>query len=221
MPSRSTRESVLSILRRRGPQTVAALSRELGITPAAVRQHLVHLEAEGWVQPAGLVRGMGRPGRTYALTPEGEGLFPQHYDLLALELLEAMYRLEGGEVLLQRVLGVRRQIWRERYSARLAQGSLEGRLAALVAILNERGSFPELLPLAEGGYLLTEHHCTLAQVAVRFPVLCDEEQQWLAESLGVAVERRRCRALGDEACAFAIAPRLESAAVQPHAAEGG
>lgn len=221
MPSDSTRERLLRILRQKGPQTVAELSRDLGVTSAAVRQHLARLQAEGWVEPAGLVRGTGRPGRTYTLTAQSERLFPQHYDRLALELLEALRRMENGEALLRRLLGLRRQLWWERYAARLAQSSWEERMAALLAILEERGTFPQLAPLDEGHYLLTEHHCTVGKVAARFPELCDEEQQWLSDVLQATVERRQCLALGDGACSFLIVPRSGSAAVPSQTAEGG
>ncbi|MGC8873582.1 MAG: helix-turn-helix transcriptional regulator [Chloroflexia bacterium] len=221
MPNDSTRQRLLALLRQRGPCLVAELSRELGITPTAVRQHLAHLQAEGWVQPVGLVRGTGRPARTYVLTPQSERLFAQQYDRLAMELLEALCRLGNGGTLLRRVLEVRRRLWLEEYSARLSGESWEERMAALLSILEERGSFPELLPLGQGGYLLTEHHCTVGKVAARFPELCEEERKCLADLLQATVERRQCRALGDRACSFLIVPRLEAAAVSGEAATGG
>lgn len=221
MPSDSSRERLLRILRQKGPRTVAKLSQELGVTPAAVRQHLARLQAEGWVMPVGLVRGTGRPGRVYGLTPESERFFPQRYDQLALELLEALRRMEGGEALLRRLLRLRRQLWWERYAARLAHDAWDARMAALLAILEERGTFPELAVLSEGAYLLTEHHCTVAKVAARFPELCDEEREWLADALQATVERRQCLALGDGSCSFLIVPRSEAAAEQTRAAAGG
>ena len=45
-------QRLLHVLKTQGPQTAAALARRLKVTATAVRQHLVRLEAGGWVASA-------------------------------------------------------------------------------------------------------------------------------------------------------------------------
>jgi len=208
-PTYTTREELLRALKTQGPQTAATLSRSLQISPTAVRQHLERLQAEGWVELAGLQRGSGRPRHVYALTPQADRLFSQQYDRLALDLLSALERLSDEGELLRRVLAARRQIWHERYGPRLAGKSLTEQIALIGEMMSERGNLAEQAIEPDGTYLLIEHHCSIGQVAVRYPILCEEEQTWLQEVLRTRVERLQSRASGDPACTFRVFPQPE------------
>jgi predicted ArsR family transcriptional regulator len=212
MQPASTREQIFSLLRTGGPMTAARLSRHLGIGITAVRQHLERLRAEGWVEVVGLQRGRGRPGQLFSLTSEADRLFPQGYEALALDLLEAVLRLPQGQTLLRRLLVARRRLWLERYGPRLAGRPLAERLDRVTEVFNERGGLAHYAAQADGSYLLTKYHCNISTVASRYPIFCQEERAWLQEALEAQVEVVGLRSTGGRFCQFRIVPGLAGAA---------
>ena len=206
MPSIHTRDEIVRTLRTHGPQAAAELSAHLGIGVNAVRQHLERLQAQGWVEIAGLRHGKGRPQHLYTLTAEADRLFPQHYDGLVLDLLTALERLPDGSQILKRLLAARRQLWNERYGPRMAGQPLKQRLAQLTEVLNEQGGLAHYVAQPDGSYLLTNHHCSIAAVVARYPQLCLDEQEWIAEALQAPIEALRSRAMGDPSCLFRVLP---------------
>ena len=87
------RRDILYYLKQHGPATVADLSSHLQMTGEAVRQHLLQLTQDKYIQrqseraPAA---GAGRPSLFYNLTVEGEHLFPKSYDGLTVELIDTI-----------------------------------------------------------------------------------------------------------------------------------
>lgn len=203
----STRERLVQILRLHGPLTAADLVEFLEVSPTAVRQHLERLEAEGWVEVTGLRRGRGRPRQVYALTPQSDRLFPQQYDSLALDLLEAIGRLPEGAELLERILAVRREMWKERYGPLLNGKALDEQLAEVTALFSAKGGLSEYSAQLDGTFLLTKRNCNISTVVAQHPQFCQEERTWLQEVLQAPVEALQSRALGDTACVFRISHR--------------
>lgn len=210
MATQSTRERIIHILRVQGPQAAADMAQALGITPTAVRQHLERLVAEGLVEVSDLRRGHGRPRQVFALTPQADRFFPQSYDALALDLLEAIGRLPDGADLLKRILQERRKLWTARYGLRLAGRPLSQQLQELTNLFNEKGGLAEYAAQPDHTILLTKRHCNIAAVTSLHPAFCQEERAWLEEALGLPVEALQSRATGDAACVFRIRPRAES-----------
>src|SRR6516162_2641216 len=93
----TTRREILSLIKRRGSMTVQELSRTLQITPMGVRQHLAILERDGHIHPSGIRRGQGRPSRLYAISPDGDKLFPRTYEQLAQTMLDDLQTLRGPD----------------------------------------------------------------------------------------------------------------------------
>src|SRR5262249_55875853 len=98
---RGTRARVARLILEHGPVTAAALGRQLGLTPAAVRRHLDALLAEGMIesrtaQPRGQ-RGRGRPAKVFAITDAGRSAFEHAYDDLAGSALRFLAAHLGGE----------------------------------------------------------------------------------------------------------------------------
>ena len=74
-----SQEEIVWLLRRRGAMTVEDLSRALGISGVAVRQHLDGLEAEGLLDSRTERRPIGRPRRLFRLSDAADDLFPKNY----------------------------------------------------------------------------------------------------------------------------------------------
>ncbi len=207
MEVRTTREQLLQFLRIHGPLTAAELAKFLEVGGSAVYQHLDRLRAEGSVEVVGLRRGRGRPKQLFALTRDADRRFPQQYESLALDLLEAISRMPDDPTLLDRVLEARRDMWHERYGPQLADEPLGLRLAALVDILNEKGGLAHYTAREDGTYVLTKNHCSIGAVVEHYPQFCQEERTWLEEVLQSQVQALHSRANGDPYCEFLIVPQ--------------
>src|SRR5579884_1232591 len=103
MPSliagRSTRMEVLELLRRKQAASAEAISRELGITPNAVRQHLTNLERDGLVQSRPVRNKRGRPCLMFSLTDRADAVFPKRYGRLATMVLTELQEMGGPRLL--------------------------------------------------------------------------------------------------------------------------
>lgn len=188
----------------RGPQTVADLSAELGLTAAGVRRHLDALVAEGAVAARETYlrgpRGRGRPSRTWAVTDTGRDTTgEQAYDDLAAQALSFL-KETGGDAAVGRFAQARAAALEERYAA--AAGNPE----RLAEMLSEDGYAASVSPVGSGS-TLCQHHCPVQHVAAAFPQLCEAETQALARLLGSHVQRLATLAHGDGVCTTHI-PRM-------------
>jgi len=89
-----SRRAILMALKRQGPSTIAQLADELQLTGEAVRQQLLQLQREGWIESRvtrSAERGRtGRPATSYRLTDAGDHLFPKQYEALSVALIDAV-----------------------------------------------------------------------------------------------------------------------------------
>jgi predicted ArsR family transcriptional regulator len=204
------RDQVLFELKTRGPQTAGEIADRLGITAVAVRQHLALLEQEGLVEYADERGPVGRPARVWRLTPKSSEHFPDSHSNLAVELFEAMREVlgeQGVKDLLAARSRRRLLIYRRRMPA--PDASLERRVSALAAIRRDAGTLAEWAQEADGGFILIENHCTIAEASRICPELCSEELGLWRTILGddVTVEMTEHMLDGDRRCAFRIRER--------------
>ena len=206
-----TRARVARMLVERGPQTVAALCAELGLTAAGVRRHLDALVAEGAVTAREThvrgPRGRGRPSRTWAVTDTGRASTgEQAYDDLAEQALSFL-QATGGDAAVDAFAQARAGSLEERYAS--AGGDPE-RLAEL---LSGDGYAASVSPVGSGT-TLCQHHCPVQHVAAAFPQLCEAETQALSRLLGSHVQRLATLAHGDGVCTTHIPARVPSPATE-------
>ena len=86
---------VLMLLQRKGAATVKELEVAMDVTATAVRQQLMALLAEGFIEQRIEIIGRGRPKHVYSLTTKGRALFPHHYDEFTNSLLREILLVEG------------------------------------------------------------------------------------------------------------------------------
>lgn len=201
MQMQSTRREILSLFKKRGEVTVKELSQALGITSMGVRQHLATLERDGFVTQLSIRRGRGRPGRTFALTPAGDDLFPRTYQQMALAILDDLRRTEGdGRV--EQVFQRRKARLLEEYRARMAGKSLPQQVSELARIRDDEGYLAD----SESGrvLVLNEYNCPIKGIASAFPYACAYEKQLFEEALGVGVSRVEHILSGAHRCRYLI-----------------
>src|SRR5918995_761865 len=121
-----TRAKLLQLLRR-PPGTITGLSSTLGLTDNAVRTHIAALGRDGMVEQVGTQRDTGgKPARVYALTEEGEELFPKAYAVVLGALVEEIARTDGWE----HAVRLLRRVGEQAAARVVAPGDIGGRVSA-------------------------------------------------------------------------------------------
>ena len=207
MPSQpsGTRQSILEALKREGPLAIAQLAERLAMSGEAVRQQLVQLQREGWIEAIherAATRHSGRPAARYRLTQAGDHVFPKQYDALTVTVLDAVASELGPEALdriLANLTEARAKVWEPRLQGK----SLHERVEALRGIYEGEDPFMEAQEVP-GGFRLVEHNCPFLNVALERPVLCSVTVSLLSRLLGFEVVREEKFQSGDGRCAFRV-----------------
>jgi len=200
-----TRQSILEALKREGPLAIAQLAERLGMSGEAVRQQLVQLQREGWIEALrerGPARHSGRPPTHYRLSQAGDHVFPKHYDALTVAVLDAVAS-ELGPAALERILAALTETRTRQWEPRLAGKSFRERVEALRGIYDGEDPFMEVEEVA-GGFRLVEHNCPFLNVAMERPALCSVTVSLLSRLLGVSVVREQRFQNGDGRCSFRV-----------------
>ncbi len=199
-----TRAKLLGMLRR-SRQTITALADGLHLTDNAVRTHIARLERDGIVQHVGTERQTGgKPARVYALTGEGEELFPKAYALVLGGLVEELARHDGWE----RAVALLCAVGRRTASSVAAPHDREGRVAAAAAALRGLGGDIEVQRAADG-FRLQGYGCPLSAVTAKHPQVCALARALVEEITGQPVTEC-CDRTGRPRCGFRIDDKPKS-----------
>ena len=191
-------------LKQHGTVTIARLAEDLGLTGEAVRQQLLQLQREGWVEAA-LLRGSapartGRPATAFRLTEAGDHLFPKHYDALAVTVIDAVAEELGSDAAVR----VLERVSNDRVDAvapSLRGLDLAGRAAKLRSWYLADDPYMDVVPDGED-VLLIERNCPFLNTAMRRPALCSVSVNALTRLFGVRVTREEKFQNGDGRCVF-------------------
>jgi predicted ArsR family transcriptional regulator len=185
---------ILALLRRRG-MTVEEIAATLGLSGNAVRPQLAVLERDGFVERAGVRRGVSRPAQVYALSRDADLLFSRAYIPVLTELLHVLdSRLERDEFdAVMRQVGERLMAGRPRPT-----GDPRHRAEAASELLNSLGGLARV-EQQNGALLIRSDGCPLAAATQRHPEACNAMESLLSEFTGLRVtkccdreERLRC-----------------------------
>ena len=196
---------------KRAEATPGELAAALGLTEAAVRQHLDALESSGFVaRTTRPPTGRGRPANVWALTDLARELFPDRHADLTVELIGSLRRALGTEGL-DAVIAERSRAQTAAYRAALppASAPLRERVEALALVRTGEGYLAEVVDAPDGdGLLLIEHHCPICDAAKACTNLCSAELDLFRDVLGPGVEVIRTQHLiqGDQRCAYRLRP---------------
>jgi predicted ArsR family transcriptional regulator len=192
-------------LKQAGATTIAQLAESLQLTGEAIRQQLLQLQREGWVElaPGRASRtGTGRPATTYRLTEAGDHLFPKHYGVLSVLMIDALAEELGIDALL-RVLA---RLTDERVAAMeplVRDLPLLERLVALKSWYLEDDPYMTA-EQRDGEIRLVERNCPFLHTALSRPALCSVSVNALTRLLGVRVRREQTFQNGDGRCVFRV-----------------
>ena len=191
-------------LKERGTATIGQLAPLLGLTGEAVRQQLLLLHREGWVELAvdrETVRGRtGRPATVYRLTDAGQHLFPKHYDALAVAVIDAV----AEELGMDAAVKVLARVSNDRVDALaslLANKPIEEKLGLLKSWYLDDDPYMTV-EIENDDFRLIERNCPFYNTAMRRPALCSVSVNALTRLLGVRVAREEKFQNGDGRCVF-------------------
>lgn len=201
--SNTTRQEILTMLKKQGPLTVSDMAKTLDITEMAVRRHLNTLERDDLIDTYLVRQAMGRPTNMYRLSAEAEKLFPRQYSDLTLDFLKDLEVVEGKEIIHQ-LFERRKDRLSKELEHKLQDKSFDEKVAALAEIQNNKGYMVELQKTETGDYILKEYNCPISQVAKEYVVACDCELKLFQEILKTDVTRSECYAKGESHCLFQI-----------------
>jgi len=210
-----TREAALTILLREGEATAADLAHRLRVSVQVMRRHLRSLEEDGLVEACSSHDGPGRPSNRWHLTAQGHERFPDGSEHFALGLLQSISSSLPPETL-RALLHDQARAKASLYRQRIGEGNLRERLERLVDLRRQEGYVAELRADAElpssatahqGGWILSEFHCSVMRIAEEFPMVCDQELQLIRHTFpDCQVERVHWRLEDDHFCGFRLTP---------------
>ena len=200
-----TRQEILTCLKTNGALTADDLSKELGISQVAVRQHIASLEAEGVVTITVERKGLGRPSHRYLLTVAGDETFPRKYAEYAASLLSELQDWQGAKAVDELISRCQNRQSRE-LAPRLDSKSLLSRVQELARIENEKGFMTELVNSGDGAMSIVKRNCTICALAQKHPETCCQGKVALYKDVlgNVSVRQTTSIAHGDLKCSFEI-----------------
>lgn len=200
-----TRDRIISLLKREGPQDAGVLAARLGVSAMAVRQHLYELQDQGLVTASEHKGAIGRPTKIWALGEASNDLFPDAHSDFTYDLIVSI-RETFGEEGMAALLRNRSEKQIANYTKQMGEGSLEKRLRRLAAIRSEEGYMAEVRKADEGSLLMIENHCPVCRAAKACSGLCAEELRVFQACLGegVKIDRTDHILSGARRCAYRI-----------------
>jgi predicted ArsR family transcriptional regulator len=204
----SAADRLLTLLKRRGPQTAAELGAALGVTDEAARQQLLKMAGEGLVEGFAENRGVGRPKQVWKLTAAGNGRFPDAHAELTERLISTIRSVLGEEAL-DRVIAAREAETLANYLEEMEGAGaidLEDRVRRLASFRDREGYMCEF-KIDGDEYLLIENHCPICAAANSCQNFCRSEMRIFERVLGdgVLVTREEHIVSGARRCAYRIA----------------
>jgi predicted ArsR family transcriptional regulator len=200
-----TRDGIISLLKREGPQDAGVLAARLKVSAMAVRQHLYELQGQRLVSASEQKGAIGRPVKIWALEEAANDLFPDAHGDFTYDLI-ASVRETFGEEGMASLLRNRSEKQIIAYAKRMGDGTLKARLTRLAKLRSEEGYMAEVSQTDDGALLMVENHCPVCQAARACSGLCAEELHVFEGSLGedVSVKRVDHILAGARRCAYRV-----------------
>jgi DeoR family transcriptional regulator, suf operon transcriptional repressor len=192
------------LLENRVGLSIDALAKVMDISRAAVQQHLVGLEGDGYIKKNALNKTAGRPVVIYGITDKGINYFPKQYawfsDLILSELRQEM-GAEGFKDYMQR-LGIRlANSLRSQFEGK----NLNVRMEELLLIMANLGfQVTTEIESESSKSVIRANNCIYHDLAQKHIEICAFDLALMSSLLDKEVKQLSCMAKGDCACRFRI-----------------
>lgn len=189
----------LLMLLRRSRLTISGLAEQLELTDNAVRTHVAALDRDRVIERVGTRReARGKPAGVYALTREGEELFPKAYALVLAGLVDEISRAEGRERAIELLRAVGERVAERTELSR----DPKARVKAAAAALRSLGGDIEV-QRTDQGWRLQGYGCPLSAVTAKHPEVCAVAKALVEEITGQQVTEC-CDRSDRPSCAFQV-----------------
>lgn len=198
-------DSALWLLKKRGPQTLLEIAKELKITTEGARFKLQKLAGDQLVKSTTQVKGRGRPQQIWSLTNQGHARFPDSHADLTVKLIQ-LIRQTLGEPAMETIISENEKAGIFKYSEHLrGANDLEEKVRKLAEIRNQEGYMAEY-QVQDDAYLLIENHCPICAAAQACQGFCRSELNTFQQVLGQNVQVQRIDHIlaGARRCAYKI-----------------
>jgi predicted ArsR family transcriptional regulator len=193
----STRGRIVTLLRTEN-RTVNDLAAELSLTDNAVRAHLLGLERDGLVAPAGSVKGFRKPHASYRLTDEARHIFPKPYDSILNRLIGVLkQRLKRSPL-----NAIFHDVGSELAGDDLSSLTPDQRMKKALDSLEEMGGAPRVIN-DNGKVFIKSESCPFADAVVEHPEVCKIAESMISKIVGHKVVET-CDRRASPRCCFAI-----------------
>jgi predicted ArsR family transcriptional regulator len=200
MPSR---QRIINFLKKNEWMTVSDLSKVIGITPMAVRQHLLALERQGMIHNVVKKTGIGRPVHLYGLTERAENIFPKSYGKFINEVFRTIEDLDGKDKVDSIFKARKDKILAERRGVLDELTEKQAKVRTMAEMLNQNGYMVELEDV-DNGFSLKQFNCPITEVSQNYTEACKYELELYRDLLGNGVVRSECMSNGDNSCTYFI-----------------
>lgn len=185
--------------------TLDELAHELGITKTAVKDHLLKVEALGFISFIDAQGGVGRPRRRYLLSQQGQDAFPKQYSWLSNVLLESLaldFGKEKVSQLMEKLADKVANSMKHKFSTVVSTAEL---LSKVTLTLNELGYRARLKQSdLRKGAIIEATNCVYHAVAKEHPELCKFDIKFIESVSGMDVKLESCIARGESVCKFCL-----------------
>ncbi|EOV8088317.1 helix-turn-helix transcriptional regulator [Providencia rettgeri] len=199
-------DKVLFCIKTKGPISTAVIANDLNMTGEAARQHIQKLTSLGLVEGAQCLSqtGAGRPRQNWVLTELGHQRFPDTHAQLALQLIDSVRTIFGGEGL-EKLINQREMESREKYLTRCKNLPLVERLEALAEVRSEEGYMAKVEQDGDS-WLFIENHCPICAAATACQNFCRSELTLFSEIVGDdgRIEREQYLLNGAGRCVYRV-----------------
>lgn len=198
-----TREKILLLLKKDGPQSIDNLSKELNITSMGIRQHLLSLERKGLIEYITKRQGIGRPAFLYKLTEKADDLFPKTYDSFILNVLKNVEKHDGRDKVAEIFKWYKTKLLKDAKEALSGKKTVADKVAGFKEFL-EAGGYIAELNSSNNHYTLRIFNCPIYRIAADYKEVCQFDLLLFRELFGKDVTREECIADGNTACTYTI-----------------
>lgn len=197
----STKEEILTDLKRNGPISVSDLANNVGITEMAVRRHLNTLDRDDLIKVIVERQPMGRPTNLYSLTEKAEDYFPKNYKNFLKIVLDIIYKEKGDNAINDLILKIEEEN-RQTYQKKIGSFScLKDKINSFVDLQSECGYMVEVDEY-ENEFRIKQYNCPIIAIAKEYNRLCESEKNLFSDIFKTEVELLHSISKGDKYCEF-------------------
>lgn len=202
-----TKKEIIDLLKREGTISIDSLVSKLDLAKTTLREHLLKLERDGYVERDYVRSGPGRPSLQYQLTSKGNSLFPSSESKLIRNIIE-YFKKRGSQQLVEDFF---EDFWDQRLEEaqdRIKESSSEdpeSKVKVLMQMLEEEGFMPEFnFNKSNESLTVKECNCPFSEVIKETRLPCKLEEMFYKKLFNENAERMTYIADGDYSCTYDI-----------------